>query len=391
MQRETQIELIERFSEHLKNGTTDSVSHSLRVPGEHYTDSTQATEEVEQLFKRQPLLVALTPDLPDSGNYLTHQAFDTHLLLVRDDDHKVRAYINACRHRGARLAEGRGTAKTFSCPFHAWNWGRDGELIARPNSADGFDDTQGLCDQLLERPCLEISGMIFVLLKGEGIEEKVRTRLGDALADIDNYHIPDTVYFGERTAERDCNYKFIIDGFCESYHIAALHKDTIAPYYYATPSLTDLMGDTVRMIGVRRGIDKEFDKPARERQLLPHGTTQYLIAPNVVLTHQVDHLQFWRVYPHPDADHCRIEFSLYWPKPMNEEAERKSQFNIDLIWKVVTTEDFPQSLAIHRNLKSGALDAVYFGKNEPALSHYHSVIAKHINSRKLRFVNDMGS
>lgn len=389
MQNDMQVDLVNRFVDHLENGTTDTVPHSLQVPGAHYTDHEQTQLEVERLFKQQPLLVALTPDLPEPGSYLTHTAYDTDLLLVRDDVQKVRAYINACRHRGARLAYGRGEAKTFSCPFHAWNWSRDGKLISRPNSDGGFDDTHTLCDQLLERPCLEISGMIFALLDGDGIEEKVRAKLGDALGDIDGYNIPGTAYFGERAATRDCNYKFIIDGFCESYHIAALHKDSISPYYYTTPALSELMGDTVRMIGVRRSIEKEFDKPTTDRRLLPHGTTQYLIAPNVVLTHQVDHIQFWRVYPDPDADHCRIEFSLYWPKPMDEEAQRKSQFNIDAIWNVVTKEDFPQSLAIHHNLKSGALDALYFGRNEPSLSHYHNTIARHIGSDKLTTVDQI--
>ena len=393
MRQETQAALVDRFVSHLENGTTDTAPHSLQVPAAHYTDHAQTQLEVERLFKQQPLLVALTPDLPEPGSYVTHTAYDTHLLLVRDDAQTARAYINACRHRGARLADGRGQAKSFSCPFHAWNWSRNGQLLSRPNSDGGFDDTHSLCDQLLERPCFEISGMIFVLLEGEGeggnIEEKVRAKLGDFLTDFEGYDIPATAYFGERAAQRDCNYKFIIDGFSESYHIGALHKKSISPYYYTTPALSDAHGDTVRMIGVRRSIEKELDKPREDRKLLPHSTTQYLIAPNVVLTHQVDHIQFWRVYPDPDADHCRVEFSLYWPKPLDEEAQRKSQFNIDVIWKVVTEEDLPQGLAIHQNLKSGALDALYFGRNEPSLSGYHNNIARHIDSNRLKTVDQV--
>jgi len=225
--------------------------------------------------------------------------------------------------------------------------------------------------------------MIFVQLEGDGIEQKVRAKLGAALDDIANYRIADTVYFDSRQAERNCNYKFIVDGFCESYHIAALHKDTISPYYYTTPALCDLLGQTVRMIGVRRSIDREFDKPADERRLLRHGTTQYLIPPNIVLTHQVDHIQFWRVYPLAGAGRCRVEFSLYWPEPMDDEARRKSRFNVDVIWDVVTGEDFPQGLAIHENLASGALPELIFGRNEPALAYYHEGIARAIGSERL--------
>ena len=107
-----------------------------------------------------------------------------------------------------------------------------------------------------------------------------------------------------------------------------------------------------------------------------HGTIQYLIPPNVVLTHQVDHIQLWQTYPLAGmADACHIHFALYWPAPLDAEAQRKSQFNIDVIWKVTTEEDFPQSLAIHRNLASGQVPELVFGRNEPALIHYHQVIA----------------
>ena len=387
MKPAVQAELVARFAEHLENGTTDCVNNSLQVPAPHYTDPAQALREQDKLFRQAPLLVALSPDLPAPGSYLTHQALDTNLLLVRDSERRVRTYINACRHRGARLIEGRGAVKSFSCPFHAWHWSIDGNLLARPNSNDGFDDTGSLCDQLIECQSLEINGMIFVLLEGENIEAKVNARLGDALAEIGNYHIEDTVFFESREAVRGCNYKLIIDGFCEAYHISALHKETISPYYYTTPSLTDLTGDTVRMIGVRRSIDSEMEKPPAQRELLSHATTQYLIAPNIVLVHQVDHIQFWRVYPAQDADHCRIEFSLYWPQPLDEEAERKARFNVDILWDVITGEDIPQALSIQNNLKSGAVDHLYFGRNEPALIHYHQAIAKHIGSDQLQAVD----
>jgi len=382
-----QIQLIARFCEHLTDGSTDSAAWNLRVPAAHYIDQNQALRETDLLFQHRPLLVALTPDLPAPGDYVTHEAGDTPLLLVRDDAGRARAYINACRHRGVRIAEGRGHARSFSCPFHAWNWRRDGTLAGRPNSNGGFDAAGGLCDRLWERECLEIAGMIFVLLEGGGLEQKVRSMLGDALADIENYRIGNTVYFDSRVAERNCNYKFIVDGFCESYHIAALHKDTLSPYYYNTPGLCDQLGETVRMIGVRRSIDKEFSKPRQDRRLLQHGTTQYIMAPNVILTYQVDHIQFWRIYPLNGADRCRIEFSLYWPQPMDEAAERKSRFNVDVIWKVLTEEDFPQSLAIHRNLVSGAVPELIFGRNEPALIHYHEILEAVIGTDLLTRVN----
>jgi len=170
MRIETQIELFERAARHLRDGTTDESPYNLRVPAAHYVDDAQAAREVDVLFRRRPLLVALSPDLPAPGAYLTHETGEMGLLLVRDDDGRVRAYLNACRHRGARLAEGRGSTKVFSCPFHAWIWRRDGRLAGRPNSNGGFEAVDPLCDRLWERPCLEIAGLVFVLLEGDDID-----------------------------------------------------------------------------------------------------------------------------------------------------------------------------------------------------------------------------
>jgi phenylpropionate dioxygenase-like ring-hydroxylating dioxygenase large terminal subunit len=362
--------------------------YGLAVRAAHYVDPVQTREEMRVLFNTQPLLVGLTPDAPDVGDFFTHEAAQVSLVLVRDTDRRVRAYVNACRHRGSRIAEGRGTAGSFSCPFHAWNWNIDGSIRSRPNSCGGFDGIADEFSRLHEVACLELAGMIFVMLEGDDIETRVAALLGDALAELRNYRIDETVYFESRITERDCNYKFIMDGFTESYHIAALHKETISPYYYTRPALTDVFGSTIRMIGVRRSIDKEFDKPAAERRLLPHGTTQYLIGPNVILTHQVDHMQLWRMYPVSGrADLCRIEFSLYWPAPMDDEARRKSRFNVDVLWQVTTEEDFPQSLAIHKNLAGTALPELIFGRNEPALVYYHEAIARATDPALVRRVS----
>lgn len=384
MHAEKQKEMLERLRIHLANGTTDLSPYSLEVPASHYVSEEQAALEVKVMFRQRPLLVALTPQIPNQGDYLTHEVVNTSLLIVRDKYGLARAYINACRHRGARIAEGKGSKSSFSCPFHAWNWGLDGKIIARPNSHDGFSAGDDRYDRLAEVSCFETDGLIFVLLEGDDIESKVYELLGGALTDIANYNIEETQYIDSRTIELPCNYKFFIDGFAETYHIAPLHKNTISPYYYSTSTLTEQMGEVVHLVSPRKTIEKEFQKPEAEQgAILPYCTTEYILAPNVLLTHQVDHIQFWTVYPVEGANRCRVELNVFWPNPMDEDAERKAKLNVDLVWQVTTDEDFPQSVSIHSNLVSGALPNLIFGRNEPALISYHQNIAKAIGSDRL--------
>ena len=384
MQADRQRKLLERLRQHLANNTTDTSTYSLQVPASHYVSDDQAAVEIDKMFKQRPLLVALTPHIPNPGDYLAHDVLDTGVLLVRDRQGVARAYLNACRHRGARLADGMGNKATFSCPFHAWNWGLDGRIIARPNSHDGFAAADERYDQLVTLPCYETAGMIFVLLEGEDIEAKVESLIGAALPDIASFDIANTEYIDHRTTALPCNYKFFLDGFAETYHIAPLHKETISPFYYSNSTLVDQLDGVVHLISPRKTIDREFEKPKAEQgAVLPYCTTEYLLAPNVLLTHQVDHIQFWTVYPVDGANNCRVELSLFWPKPMDDEARHKAETNVDLVWDVTTKEDFPQSVAIHKSLASGALPHLVFGRNEPGLIYYHQNIANAIGSTQL--------
>jgi phenylpropionate dioxygenase-like ring-hydroxylating dioxygenase large terminal subunit len=371
---ETQRELLDRAAGHLAAGTTDMAPHGLRVRGEHYTSEDQLARELHALFRERPLVAALSPDLPAPGSFVTRELGGVPLLLTRAEDGLARAFVNACRHRGTRIAEGRGERKRLACPFHAWTYDLEGRVRSRPMSCGGFDGIGAEFDRLREIPCRETAGLVFVLLEGDGIEPKIDALAGAALAEIADWRIAETEYFASRGTERSCNYKFLIDGFAESYHLKVLHRATIAPYFEGVPGLTDGMGPIVRNIGVRTTIAKEFDKPVDERRFVRHGTIQYLIPPNVVVSHQVDHVQFWQIDPLGPA-RCRVALHLYWPKPIDELARKKADFNLEILWNVTTTEDFPQSDAIQSNLSSGAIRELVFGRNEPALIHYHEAIA----------------
>ena len=379
MNLQTQQQLLARAQALKAAGSTDMAPHALRIAAAHYTDAALLQEELQQHFRLRPLLLALTPDIPAPGSFLARDVIGWPLLLVRGDDGVARTFVNACRHRGARVAGGRGQARSFSCPFHAWNYGSGGHLIARSNSHGGFDAMCAADSNLQALPTRERGGMIFVQLGGEDIDAGLAVLIGPAVDEIASYDIGAQVYFDTRQIVRDCNYKLVVDTFTEAYHIAALHKDSIRPFYFSSPALTDALGAVTRMIGVRSSIEKEWLKPAAEQRLLRHGTTQYILPPNTVLTHQIDHIQLWQVFPVAgDPGRCEVNFHLYWPRSsasdaaeLGEEDKRKAAFNVDVIWKVTNEEDFPQCEHAHAALASGALPAVVFGRNEPGGVYYH--------------------
>jgi hypothetical protein len=107
---------------------------------------------------------------------------------------------------------------------------------------------------------------------------------------------------------------------------------------------------------------------------LPHTTIEYFLLPNALLTHQLDHIEFWRVTP-ITVERCLVSTSLYAPESVNsEQAKKHWKKNLDMLLQVTESEDFPMMANIHAALAAGALKEVIYGKIEPALSFFHKSI-----------------
>jgi phenylpropionate dioxygenase-like ring-hydroxylating dioxygenase large terminal subunit len=169
------------------------------------------------------------------------------------------------------------------------------------------------------------------------------------------------------------NWKLVLDTFTEPYHIPWLHKDSIAPYYLFDRWSHDSYGPHQRFIGCRTSVLDELAKPDEDEwDLLPHGTLQYLLVPNAVLVHQMDHLELWRLMPIA-PDRTLVRTSVHSPPDPPRRPEYYVK-NLEILLGVTNTEDFPMQEQVQRNLASGALPEVVYGKMEPALVAYHATL-----------------
>src|SRR5262249_30723439 len=133
MLRDVQVEQARKLLGYLYTKTTALAEAVYRNPVADYTCPAQSTRERDVFFRRGPFMVGLSCLLPKPGDYMTHDYSGVPMLLVRDDSGAPRGFLNVCRHRGARVAEGCGNGRRFSCPYHAWTYGLDGRLVARPD------------------------------------------------------------------------------------------------------------------------------------------------------------------------------------------------------------------------------------------------------------------
>ena len=161
MLRAEQIRLGKRLLAYIETDTSSEASAIYLNPVDDYISEYQAAVEKEALFTTRPLCLAACAQLPCPNTFLTHDLLNIPILLTRDSDGLVRAFLNVCRHRGARIAEGCGQARRFVCPYHAWTYSAAGRLAARPTDSafKGMDKAE---HSRTELPCQERYGLIFV-------------------------------------------------------------------------------------------------------------------------------------------------------------------------------------------------------------------------------------
>jgi phenylpropionate dioxygenase-like ring-hydroxylating dioxygenase large terminal subunit len=377
MRPELQLEILRRFFLMREQHTTMLASEPYRQRASVYTDPERLVDEQRALFRAQPLLVALSADLPATGEYVATEAAGVPLLLVRGEDAEVRGFLNICRHRGGRVATGRGRpGRAFKCPYHSWAYDLNGELLGQPLARTAFDGIDRAELGLLPVQVAERYGLIFARLSGNtriDVEAELQG-LGPELSDWD---FDSFRFFEERSAVFDANWKLIHDTFLESYHIFSLHRDTIAGDLLSTPFVADLFGPHARGAVMRKEVVKLLELDESGWDLRKNSSIVYLIFPSALINLPMSgHAELWQMYPEPDDPHrTRVTVRFYSPgEPQTQEEREFWETNVKFTTRVVFKEDFDQQQDIHRSLRTGLMPEVVYGRNEPMLIHHHEQI-----------------
>lgn len=375
MHHQDQVAEARKLLSYLETRATAMAEAVYRNPVTDYTCPNQAALEREAFFRRGPINIGLGCLLAGPGDYMTHDFTGVPILLIRRSDGSLGAYLNVCRHRGARVAEdcGRG-ATSFSCPYHGWTYGLDGTLVARPDERS-FAALDRATRSLRALPVIEKHGIVWVCPTPETTIE-VDNVLGGLAPDLASYGFESYHHYETRVLQRRINWKLAVDTFLESYHIGVLHRETISPLFHANRSTFDGFGRNLRWILPRRTIGELRALPEDQWDLISFTAIVYLLFPNTIMVMAQDHLETWHMFPAGNGvDETRMSVSLYTPEPASSDSARRHwNNNFDLLMATVESQDFPVSEGMQRGFYSGAQDEIVFGRNEPALQHYHRAI-----------------
>jgi Rieske 2Fe-2S family protein len=204
------------------------------LSGRHYIDPAVFEAENERIFERQWYYIGRADEIPVPGRFLRRRAGRETVILVRGRDHAVRGFLNVCRHRGAQLclSERGEVGRAIRCPYHAWTYALDGQLITAPNW-QAMDDGVDRAEYGLHRVHVaQWESLLWVSLaeRPPPLEEQLRPQIEARLADyakFERYHLADLKVGGHVEYDVSANWKLIWENFQECYHCGTIHPELV--------------------------------------------------------------------------------------------------------------------------------------------------------------------
>jgi len=381
MDRAAEIDILKKLLHYIDSNTTAMAEAPWQNDVTAYTCPERHKREEDVLLRKRPLLMGLSCDWPKPGAYRTDDFAGVPILIVRASDGKLRAFLNVCRHRGAKVAQGSGSAGAFTCPYHGWTYGNDGRLRGLPEEATSFPGVRAQRHGLTPLPLAEKYGMVWVqpsAASERGTDLDIDTWLDGLGADLAAWKL-ETYHFHDRHVQHEeMNWKLLVDTFHEGYHFGFLHKESLRDILVHNVGDFTPFGPNFRLVYGRTKLDRLKAMPESEWDLMWNTTIVYSMFANTIFSPQGDHMEIFRIFPVDGrTDRAVMETSLYIPRPV-ETADEKRHWdaNLALAIKVITTEDFPAGRSMQLGFSSGAQSHVIYGRNEPALAHYHKSIRR---------------
>ncbi|MEQ9661079.1 MAG: SRPBCC family protein [Parasphingopyxis sp.] len=371
---ERRTRLAEKLFDHVRNTTTDQLNGTLELDLSIYADPSLAEKEREKIFQRVPMMALHSSQVAEPNCYVAMRLNSSNIIVTRLRDGTVRAMLNVCRHRGATLVTDEcGKRPAFTCSYHGWSYANDGAF-----KGAGFEETFGpeACKgrHLVQLPVEERHGFIWIVENPDG-EIDVTSHLGEgmdqALAEYDlgRYHCYKSTVF-----EFPQNWKIMMDGLIDGYHVQFLHGKTISPYFYPNMMGIERHGHHALWGNPRKRIAEIMDQPPGSVELQRYVIFGNLISPNSAMVMHPHHIEYWTVYQDPkDVGNCFLH--LRYLTPHAEHDERGHEIlakNWEIATAAIINEDVPAGNSIQASAEMPNTGSIILGRNEVTNQIFHT-------------------
>jgi len=333
------------------------------VPYSRYSDPDVLRREEERILRPAWQYAGHTGQLGAGAGYFATRSGRTPVVVTRDGDGVLRAFVNVCRHRGSVIAEGEGSRETLQCPYHAWTYGLDGRLRAAPRSEEEPDFPR---DELGLAPVAVDTWGPFVFVNAGADPEPLSAALGSLPAQVaELLDVDALVHHSRWEAEVAANWKIVCENFLECYHCSVAHPAfsavvDVSPDAY----LLSTEGNLSSQRGPLRTVTPEDELPRAQFHFLwPNlginifgGKPNLSIGPIVPLA--------------PDRTYRFLDY--FFGADVGEEWIAELLAFDDQVGK----EDRELVERVQRGVASGAVErGVLMGRSEQLIGHFQALTA----------------
>lgn len=365
---------------HTQDGTFPLAPDVMTLDASHYISAERFEAEKHRIFRRVPLVLAASCEIPKAGDYKTLEVAGIPVLLVRDREGKAHALLNACTHRGAAVASGCGSAARFTCPYHGWTFAQDGALLGVASSAD-FGAVDKAMLSMKRFPVTERAGIIWAILDPATSYDPA-VMLGGIDDLIAPFGLADWTLIESRTLLGP-NWKLAFDAHLEFYHVPVLHRDTFGPersnraFYFAQGPHQRVIAPQGRSGSVAPDDLYAFDRiPAAYEPIDPLLMGEWILFPgtsiNTFYIGGIRGVLVSIVVPGAEVG-TSTTTQTFLAETSPDDATRAAMGEMcAFLAHVVGDEDLPTSALQQKVMVTGLVDEVRFGRNEGGLQHFHT-------------------
>lgn len=349
------------------------------IPVGRYTDPRFLELERQFLWKRSWLYALHTDELPHVGSFRLWRKTGSPIVITRGKDDQIRAFYNACRHRGAPLVEAeQGRTQGFFCRYHGWSYDLSGRLLAVREKRD-FPGLEPNCRGLLEVRCERFGNWIFI--NEDRNAPPLLESLGRIPGHLANMQLETLRFIGARSFDIACNVKILLDAFLETYHLKSIHPQTVdrfldsrGTYSVLWPNGHSLMATPHRRADWRDPGAAGMPEVPTADPIYGHQNLSYNVYPNLVTPISTTGIPFCLFWP-KSAREMTVE--VHWfapPGAQDHELWRTRMANFERILE----EDTQFAPRIQESVECGGFDGMYLSYQERRIYHWHEELDRRI-------------
>lgn len=358
---------------HLSDSVTDQWDEIAPFERQIYQDPAVAVAERDRIFGEVPFIVAHSSELAGTNDFISVELPRNKVIVIRQKDGSVKAFVNACRHRGAELvSEPSGRCRIFSCPYHRWSYDPNGELrtVTLDNTFGDFDRTRF---GLIELPVEERHGFVWIIDNAQR-EINVAAWLGPEMdAILASFDIDRLVSIDPHTYRRPTNWKILQDGFLDNYHVKYAHPNTAGKMLHTNAVALEDFGRHFWFLTGRKTIDQFIGQDVTwDPSMVNHTIESCFLAPNTMLLKHATHIELLTFRPvGAKPDEAVMQMRVMAPTVEDSglaEAHwaKRWKKNWDILIAILHDEDFPILDGSQRALSSLDAGTMLLGRNELA-------------------------